>query len=321
MVICYNSLGKDDGVRYLGNKTSILDVLDEVFKTEIGQENKGLVLFDAFSGTASVGDFFSDRYKIVSNDKYYYSYVYSRGKLNQQNITFEKLGFCPFDYFNNLELELIKDGFIFNNYAPIESERMYFTGENAALIDTIRVTIEKWKNNQIINDNEYFYLLASLIESVSTVANIAGVYGAYLKKWDPRAVKRMNLVEVNSINKNHEAKVYNSDINNIISKVDHDVLYLDPPYTKNQYSTQYHLLETIAKYDNPKIRGVTGTRTDKISSNWSRENHVEIEFHELIKNSNAQYIVMSYSSQGIMEREFIESILKRYSKDGNEFTR
>lgn len=303
-------------MRYLGNKTSILEALEEVVATNIKTSIKKLSFFDAFSGTAAVGDYFSDKFEIIANDKYYYSYVYTRGKLNNSNVTFEKLGFCPFKHFNKKTLKLNYDGFIFNNYAPKKSGRMYFSDENAALIDTIRVTVEEWKKNQKINDNEYYYLLASLLESVSTVANIAGVYGAYLKTWDPRAVKKMEFIRVESINKNENAKVYNDDINKIINKIDHDILYLDPPYTKNQYSTQYHILETIAKYDNPEIRGVTGTRSDKIGSEWSREIKVEIELNKLIKNSNAKYVIMSYSSLGIMEREYIESFLKRYSKTG-----
>ena len=58
----------------------------------------------------------------------------------------------------------------------------------------------------------------------------------------------------------HMAEIYNDDILNVIKKVSGDILYLDPPYTKNQYSVQYHLLETIALYDNPVIRGTTGAR-------------------------------------------------------------
>jgi adenine-specific DNA-methyltransferase len=52
---------------------------------------------------------------------------------------------------------------------------------------------------------------------------------------------------------NHKNKVYNSDINELIKTTSHDVVYLDPPYNERQYSANYHVLETIAKYDNPQI--------------------------------------------------------------------
>mgnify|MGYP003507606869 CR=1 FL=1 len=58
-------------------------------------------------------------------------------------------------------------------------------------IDYFREQIEEWKNNNLISEDEYSYLLGCLLESVSKIANIAGVYGAYLKIWDPRAIKEI----------------------------------------------------------------------------------------------------------------------------------
>lgn len=67
----------------------------------------------------------------------------------------------------------------------------------------------------------------------------------------------------------------------MINDVSGDILYLDPPYTKNQYSVQYHLLETIALYDNPEIKGVTGARdTSGLSSNFSKSGNVHVEFEK-----------------------------------------
>ena len=61
-------------------------------------------------------------------------------------------------------------------------------------------------------------------------------------------------------------------IENIISKIDCDILYLDPPYTQNQYGTQYHLLETLILDDNPSVSAITGSRpTAPMRSDWSKE--------------------------------------------------
>ena len=57
-----------------------------------------------------------------------------------------------------------------------------------------------------------------------------------------------------------EHQVFNEDINKLASRVEGDILYLDPPYNHRQYATNYHLLETVAKYDDPKIYGKTGLR-------------------------------------------------------------
>lgn len=92
-------------------------------------------------------------------------------------------------------------------------------------------------------------------------------------------------------------------------------MYLDPPYTKNKYSVQYHLLETLIRNDNLQIVGITGGRhLDGVSDNWSKKYHVEVEFEKVIKNTKARHILMSYSSDGIISKEYILNVLKRYGK-------
>ncbi len=297
-------------MRYLGNKDSILHEIEEIVK--IQKLKKGKVFFDAFSGTASVGNHFKNKFKIIANDNLYLSFVYSYGKLNNPSTKFEKLGLNPFDYFN--EPNIFLDGFVYKNYSPGGSNRMYFSEENAGRIDFIRAKIEEWKKEQLLTDDEYYYLIGSLLESVSKVANVAGVYGSFLKKWDSRAVKTMKFIPIEDTKEStFRSLIYNAKIEDIIEDIECDILYLDPPYTINQYSTQYHVLETIAKYDNPNIKGVTGARcTKNTSSDWSRNGRVEILFDKIISKTQAKHIILSYSSKGLMSKEYIETVLKRY---------
>lgn len=301
-------------MRYIGNKSKVLDEIDNLINKK-GLNRKGLSFFDAFTGTATVAHHFKDRYHIIANDNLYFSYVIAEAKLNSQSSMFKKLGFNPFDYFNNADTSKYT-GFITENFAPILSNRMYFSDENARLIDYIRQTINDWYTTKKITENEKYFLIASLIESISKVANVAGVYGSFLKTWDPRAIKRMIYIPIdNKPYVNDLAEIYNDDILNVIDKVKGDILYLDPPYTKNQYSTQYHILETIALYDNPILKGKTGARDMRnFSSDFSKEGNVQVAFERLIAHANFKHIILSYSSDGIMSKEFIESVLKRYGK-------
>ena len=309
-------------MRYIGNKTNVLDEIDALIERK-GLKVPGLTFFDAFAGTASVAHKYKEIYKIIANDNLYFSYVIAEAKLNSRIDMFCKLGFDPFEYFNNADIDGVV-GFVAENFAPELSGRMYFSDENARLIDFIRTTINDWYVADKITENEKYYLIASLIESVSKVANVAGVYGAYLKTWDPRAVKRMKFISIDTEPyADSLAEIYNDDILNVIGKVHGDILYLDPPYTKNQYSTQYHLLETIALYDNPILKGKTGARDmHSFMSDFSKSGDAEVAFEQLIAKAKFKHIILSYSSDGIMSKDYIESVLKRYGKkDTFEFVK
>ena len=157
---------------------------------------------------------------------------------------------------------------------------MYFSSQNAGRIDYFRAKIEEWKILNLIDTNEYSYLLASLIESISYVSNTAGVYGAFLKHWDARSKKDIIFQRVGvKHTKCLDVKYYNNKIENIIEKIECDILYLDPPYTQNQYGTQYHLLETLILNDNPPISAITGSRpTSPMRSDWSKNYKTHILF-------------------------------------------
>lgn len=300
-------------MRFIGNKESITLEIAKLLKDK-ELMNKNLTLFDAFCGTGAVSDFLKDSFKIKVNDLLNSSVMYTQGRICKEQCKFEKLGFDPFEYINRNK-ESVK-GFFYQNYTPGGSDRMYFTPENGARIDYIRIKIEEWKRECLILDDEYALLLACLMESVSSVANTAGVYGAFLKKWDPRALKEMKYLDIKS--KKYEVKdfqCFNEHIEDIIDKVECDLLYIDPPYTQNQYGTQYHLLETLVLYDNPTISKVTGSRkTTPMRSDWSKEYKAHILFDKIIANTKAKYVLFSYSTDGIMSKSFIESSLKRYAK-------
>ena len=311
-------------MRFIGNKTNLLNDIAQVIKENCDGTEK--VFCDIFSGTASVARFFKNRYKIISNDLLYFSYVLQKGTIENNEIpSFKKLEdrlniHDVFDYLENIDIKQEKfNKFIYENYSPNKKcERMYLTSENALRIDFIRNKIEEWRNKELINKNEYYYLLAALIEGVPFVSNITGTYGAYLKQWDKRAFKKFEMIRLNVIDNNVKNQCYNKNSNDLIQEISGDILYLDPPYNERQYLPNYHLLETIARYDNPKIKGKTGIREyNSEKSNYCIKNKVYSEMEELIKNAKFKHIIVSYNQDGLLSKNDIETILKKY---GNKET-
>lgn len=304
-------------MRYIGSKINLLNEIDDVIKSKINDESE--IFCDIFSGTGTVGAYFKKRYSIKSNDTLYFSHIIQKAKIELNHIPkFNKLkkkGIPdPLDYLENEDYEIQDNYFITINYSPYkENKRMYFTVSNAGRIDFIRQTIEEWKNRKLINKDEYIYLLAVLIESIPFVSNISGTYGAYLKHWDKRALNPIKLNTIDITNNSKQNQSYNEDSNKVISRLKGDILYIDPPYNGRQYITNYHVLETIARYDNPNIYGITGLRPyDNEKSQYCVKKDVETAFNNLIKKAKFKHIIVSYSSDGLLDEETIKKIMTKH---------
>ena len=72
----------------------------------------------------------------------------------------------------------------------------------------------------MLNENEYYYLLAGLIEGVPFVSNITGTYGAYLKRWDKRAYKDFSMIRLEVVDNGYQNRCYNMDSNQLIRQIE-----------------------------------------------------------------------------------------------------
>lgn len=185
---------------------------------------------------------------------------------------------------------------------------MYYTEANAQKADAIRQAIEVWRSNGIITEQEYFYVLCSLLEAIDQVANTASVYGAYLKKFKASALRPLQLKPLELHNHVLGCRVWQQDANELITQIECDVLYLDPPYNHRQYGANYHVLETIAAYDNPSLRGLTGLR-DYLKSDYCRSDAAQTAMEQLIRAARTTHILVSYNDEGVMSLTEIQELL------------
>ncbi len=293
-------------MRFIGNKENLVEKIYQILQSKniIGNS-----FFDFFAGTSNVGQFFKKKdFQIFSSDLLYFSFVLQKAYIKNNEIpNFQKLlsnieikSNSLFANHLNLVVEYLnkietKEGFISENYTPkgtekLEIPRMYFSNENGNIIDAIRIQIEKWKDESLLTENEYYILLACLIETVPFYANISGVYAAFQKIWDARAVKKLVLRPIEIIKNDKLNQVFNQNSVELISEIQADILYLDPPYNQRQYAPNYHLLETIAKYDNPIIKGVSGMRNyENQKSHFCNTETGLTELYKIAKNANYKY--------------------------------
>ncbi|AQQ70388.1 Modification methylase FokI [Limihaloglobus sulfuriphilus] len=316
-------------MRFIGNKENLVETIYSVISDK---KISGDSFFDACAGTVSVARYFKNKdYRVVTSDLLYFSYVLQRAYIvNNSELSFSKL-------LNTIEskkqslfsspLEMVVNylnhikpikGFVSVNYTPggtdhLDIPRMYYSDYNGKKIDAIRIKIEYWKAEDLINEDEYYVLLACLIETVPFYANITGVYAAFCKKWDPRALKKIILRPIGLVLNHRNNESYNQDSASLLEHIDTDILYIDPPYNQRQYAPNYHILETIARYDQPNIRGVSGMRNYRHQkSRFCNKNTALNELAYYAKKGNFKTLILSYNSEGIMPEKDILSVLSDF---------
>lgn len=309
-------------MRYLGNKTKLLEFIDGVIEK---YNIDGEVFADLFAGTASVGDHMKNRYKVYANDFMYYSFVFSKAKLMNKdipefNLFKSKYGLDPFTWLNSKKHVPNDNYFIFNNYTPV-ADRGFFIEENAIKIDGIRIDIEELYQEGTILDNEYFFLLGSLLESVTKVSNTSGTYEAFFKFWESRASKLFEISPLEmecypSIDAGNFA--FNEDTNFLLRHISGDIAYIDTPYTTTQYASAYHILETIARYDFPEIAGKTGRRQNgRRMSEYSRKQKAKESFEDMFRQIQFNHVLISYSNQSLVPIDELVKLASGFAIDGD----
>lgn len=302
-------------MRYIGSKVNLLKEIDALLSKHVTGKEQSFV--DLFAGTNIVGQYFKDRYQVISNDLLEFSYAIAKGTIElnvaPDFINLQKIGIHdPFQFLQSYNLKDYEGDFATFNYSPAGLEgRMYFTIENAKRIDFARNTIDKWFQDGLISEGEFYYLLDSILQAIPFVSNTTGVYAAYLKHWDKRAFKPLELIPSEIIDNGSNNKAYRKDAVQLVKELEGDILYIDTPYNSRQYSTNYHVLETIARNDNPNIHGVTGQRDeDDARSDFAMKREAKKAMTDLVSDLKFSHVIVSYSTDGIISFEDILNILK-----------
>ena len=311
-------------MNYIGRKFTLLPFLqDAILKRVASQQG---IFFDVFAGTGVVGQHFKQLgFQIVANDIQYYAYCLNKACVGANRspkfgrVARSSRGKFPsgvertLSYLNALPG---KEGFVYQNYCQggnSDCQRMYFSDENGRRCDAIRERIETWRRRGRLTEQEYFYLIASLLDAADRVANTASVYAAYLKQLKKTARKTLNLEAVRLIRTQLRHKVYNEEGVGLVGRVPCDVLYMDPPYNQRQYCTNYHVLETIARWDKPRVYGVTGLRPhDGQKSSFCIKSKAPGSLEKMVRATQAKHVFLSYNSEGIMSKEQIMDTLAQF---------
>jgi len=343
-------------IAYIGNKRRLIHLIRSALEKLNLNEKRTNTFYDPFSGTGVISRLAKAHgFKVVANDWEYYSQIINRlfietDKQDLNNLFKNEGGLDKvLDYLNNSIKPMDdKDKYIAKYYCPektenpnLEQERLFYTQETGEKIDAIRNYInEKYEQGNPLTHTqkkEKNLLLALLLYEAATRSNTSGVFKAFHRGFGGRGkdalsriLKPLALPKPILWDNNNKHKVFCAEAGRLTKKLskimEFDVAYLDPPYNQHQYGSNYHLLNTIAKNDKPKLNKYFkidgkivqkgGIREDwtKTKSDYCYKNKAQNALTELIENLKAHYILVSYSIDGIISLDEILSILSKKGK-------
>lgn len=338
---------------YIGNKRKLLSLILEAIsitgvETLRRNVSTDVSFVDFFSGSGVVSRLGKKLgFKVISNDWEPYSYFYNHAYIEQNKYPlFKELGGLKkaYQYLNDLEGI---HGYISENYCPwndkkpdIKKERMFYTHKNGMKMDAIREKICEWEEKGKINLQEKTILLASFIYSGSYVSNTSGVFKGFHNGWGGktgtalyRILSDIELVPPVLFDNKQNNKVFQLDAQALAEKLckgevtSPSITYLDPPYNQHPYGSNYHILNTIALWDKPKInkcilvngkkKNKSAIRTDwrtKRRSLYNYKNEATNALDKLVQTINSDYILLSYSTDGHMDLKDVLEILASNGK-------
>jgi len=166
------------------------------------------------------------------------------------------------------------------------------------------------------------------------VDSTIGHYASYLSDWSPRSYREMKLRVPKLIPKTRNHEVHNADIFDLVSSINADLAYYDPPYGSNndkmppsrvRYAAYYHLWTSICLFDSPPLFGKANRRVDSsdvVSASVFEEyrrnetgRFIVVEAIErLLRETRAKHIILSYSSGGRATAEELNDVIRRSGK-------
>jgi adenine-specific DNA-methyltransferase len=305
--------------RYLGNKTRLTDwIVGEIVRVVPA----GSSIADPMCGTASVSLALARAgYSVTAADALTFPVIHARTRLlAKQAPAFKALG----GYDKALEwMRSVTpgEGYFFHEFGEAgrpangRAPRLYFSATNAAHIDGIRDGIRKLATSGSITEVEHSMLLHHLILATNKVANISGTYGYFLRKLSRPALQPLTFDPIEFEWTPGHHTVLQGPVEEFASTLCVDAVYLDPPYTKRQYAGNYHVLETLAREDEPIAAGDGGLRpwTDQASDFCYRRSAGQA-FRETLKRLEVPHVFISYSEDGQVQEDELFSIFSEFGK-------
>jgi adenine-specific DNA-methyltransferase len=283
-------------IKYLGSKRTLVPLISSVAARLPVQ-----TACDLFAGTTRVGQALRALgLEVHSNDLATYSEAFGHAYVAADE-----------------QLDRARLAAILSELAALPGREGYFTEtfcrearflqpRNGARVDAVRDAIEEYELSAL----ERGVLLTSLVEAADRVDSTTGLQMAYLKSWAPRSFNDLELRLPEAV-QGPAGVVSRLDASALAPSLDVDLVYLDPPYNQHSFFSNYHVWETLVRWDAPESYGVARKRIDcrERHSTFNSKREAPAAFAALIASLRVPWVLVSVSDEGFHDADELAALL------------
>lgn len=284
-------------IKYLGSKRRLVTLIGK-----LARRTGATTACDLFAGTTRVGqELRRAGLHVHSNDTATYSEAFGHAYIAAGGETLDR------ERLRALLAELAAlpghEGYFTRTFCR---EARFFQPRNGRRIDAIRDAIEALEVTPVVRGA----LLTSLLEAADRVDSTCGVQMAYVKRWSARSQRELELREPVAVD-GPAGTVTRLDALDLAPRLDCDLVYLDPPYNQHSYFSNYHVWETLVRWDEPEAYGVARKRVDcrtaKSPFNSSRTAWAALE--RAVTSVRSPWLILSFSDEGFHDAGRLQALL------------
>ncbi len=292
-------------IKHLGSKRTLLPTILGIIE-QLGAHTAGgtRTVLDLFAGTSRVGHALKGAgYRVLANDHNQYAYTLARCYVEADRDDVLHDAERLIAEFNRLPGA---PGYFTHSFCE---QSRFFQPRNGARIDAIREAIAARALPPLLES----VLLVSLMEAADRVDSTTGLQMAYLKSWAPRAHNALELRMPDVVQRVTRARceAHALEASEAARTLEGDIAYLDPPYNQHSYRGNYHIWETLVRWDKPELYGVACKRIDcrTYQSPFNSKRRFKDALTDVITNVRARHLVVSFSNEGYITREEMLALL------------
>ena len=288
-------------IKYLGSKRTLIPVL-----SQLGKASGAKTALDLFTGTTRVAQAFKKLgMTVTASDVASYAECFGKTwiELDSESVNRGELA----EALAELESLPGQDGYFTQKFCV---EARYFQPKNGERVDAIRERIEADYRDSWM----YYPLLTSLILGADRVDSTTGIQMAFLKGWASRSGNRLELRDPELLpGAGHSIRGDALEIVKDLPAV--DLAYLDPPYNQHRYFSNYHIWESLVRWDKPDTYGIANKRLDardaEMKSPFNSKKTMSKALAQLVDDLKCDTMVLSYNNESWLSRDDLMDIASK----------